>query len=82
MVLDALLVATDTADLDDELIVLSLAVELLSKRKSADAQLLLSVAQNRLAKLTASYPSRDETIVIGGHMDRQYKKLVPIIATH
>jgi len=82
MVLDALVANGDTADLDDELIVYSLAVEYLSKRKSADSQILLAVAQNRLATLRSAYPVRDESIVIGGSMDRVHRHLVPIIATH
>ncbi len=80
--LSTLTSVSDTADLDDQLIVNSLAVDILSKRKSADAQALLAVAQKRLLNLRASLQVREDDVIIGGRMDTQQRKLVPIIGVH
>lgn len=79
-VLGPLVAPTDTADLDDQFLVYSLAVELLLKKKSADAQSLLASAQQRFNALRAVYPSRTRQIVLGGQLkDRMWRRRVPIV---
>lgn len=63
--LGALASGSDTALIDDELLVLSVAVPLLAKRKSADAQVKSSEAGRRLLRLMANYPTRNSPIVFG-----------------
>lgn len=58
---------SDVADLDDALIVLFAAAEILAAQKSADAQLKLSAAQDRLKTLRANLKSGYEPIVYGGY---------------
>lgn len=71
---------TDTADLDDQFLVYSLAVDLLLKKKSADAQSLLAAAQQRFNALRAVYPSRTRQIILGGQLkDRMWRRRVPIV---
>jgi len=55
----------DTADLDDQLIILYSAAEILSRQKQADAQNKLAAAQAHYARLKARM-SKTETFVIGG----------------
>lgn len=55
-----------TADLDDLLIVLFTAAELLANQKQGDAQAKLSRAQARLAKLKATYQKPVQNFVLGG----------------
>lgn len=83
--LAALSADTDKAELDDQLIVLSLAVDLLSKRKSADAQARLSEAAMRLRVLRASYATRSREVVLGGGRmqdSRQQRRAIPIVTIH
>ncbi len=79
-VLSPLVADTDTADLDDQFLTLSLAVDLLLKKKSADAQAFLASAQQRLQAIRANYPCRDREVILGGRMkDRTWRRRVPII---
>lgn len=55
----------DTADLDDRLIVLFAASEILSRQKSADAKQKLQLAQQRLMTLRKNGISKRRTIQIG-----------------
>ena len=57
---------TDTADLDDLLIVLFTAAELLAGQKQSDAQAKLVRAQARLNTLKSAYPKANSTFVMGG----------------
>lgn len=78
--LSALVAPTDTADLDDQFLITSLAVDLLLKKKSADAQALLASAQQRFNALRACYPCRTRQIVLGGQLkDRMWRRRVPIV---
>lgn len=71
---------TDTAELDDEFLVYSVAVDILSRKKSADAQARLAQAQERIRSFRAVYPVRTKEIIVGGRMkDTKWKRLVPVI---
>lgn len=79
-VLNPLVAPTDTADLDDQFLTLSVAVDLLLRKKGADAQSKLSSAQQRLRSLRAIYPCRQREIILGGQIrDRSWRRRVPII---
>ena len=55
----------DTAELDDRLIVLFAAAEILSRQKSNDAKVKLSLAERRLMTLRRNSQSDSKTIQIG-----------------
>lgn len=55
----------DTADLDDRLIVLFAAAEILARQKSNDANIKLSQAEKRLATLRKNSQSGSKTIQVG-----------------
>lgn len=77
--LDVLSSNSDTADLDDQLIVLAVAAELLARSKQKDAQIKQSLFVERLARLRASYPCRPQGLVFGKSKDYEdRKRLVPI----
>lgn len=79
-VLPVLLQPTDVALLDDQLLVLSVAVDVLALRKQPLAQVRLSYAQERLRSLRAMYPSRSHSVILGGRMrDAVWKRRLPII---
>lgn len=63
---------SDTADLDDRLIVLFAAAEILARQKSNDAKMKLSQAERRLAQLRKNSQSGSKTVQVGlGNRDRQ-----------
>lgn len=76
--LNPLLAKTDTADLDDQLIVLFAASELLARQKSPDAQMKMGQAQSHYTKLKGRL-SKGEPIVFGGEDPDQYQPRGPII---
>lgn len=84
--LKALAVGADTADLDDMLLVLSVAGELLTRTKQADAQYKLAEAKNRFQWLKQNYPAQDKKRQMGGGGDAEFKRqrrnVGLIIATH
>lgn len=57
---------TDVADLDDRLIVLFAAAEILANQKSASAQIKLANAQARFSRLKSRVTGGAETITLGG----------------
>lgn len=57
---------SDVADLDDRLIVLFAAAELLARQKSADAQIKLAQAQQRYSRLKSRVTGGADTITLGG----------------
>lgn len=57
---------TKTLDLDDALVVLFCAAELLARRGQKDAQLKAQNAQARLAYLAGLYPTRTQVTTMGG----------------
>ena len=80
--LGGLINETDTADLDDQLIILYAAAEMLARQKQADSQNKLAQAQAHYARLKARL-SKTETFVIGGgEPEGLYRpKSPPLIAT-
>jgi len=64
--LNALTSDSDTADLDDDLIVLFAAAEMLANRKAEDAGAKLTAARDHFNMLTANYKGGYEPIVYGG----------------
>jgi len=82
--LDALASDSDTADLDDQLIVLAVAAELLARSKQKDAQLKQSLFTERLRAVRASYPCRPQglTFGLGGDDERSERKRLTSIAVH
>lgn len=83
-VLNPLVALTDTADLDDMLLVLYVAAELLQRRKSADAGTKLQAAQAQLVAVRSNYPRRYQTVNLGGCPEGEKLKIVPfrIVAVH
>lgn len=67
--LSSLIKDDDTADLDDQLIVLFAAAELLGRQKSQDAELKLSLAQAYLADLRANSQGSSEITTYGQGVD-------------
>lgn len=76
--LQPLIALTDTADLDDQMLVLFTAAEKLLWLKQANAQVKLQAAQARMTKVRSAYPRRTQTVIVGGGVDRGYNKIVPI----
>lgn len=81
-----LAVDADKADLDDTLLVLFCAAELLANLDQNNAQLVAGRAQERLRKVMGNYPSRKRTISFnggdGGSLKRKDIRAVPIVAVH
>lgn len=67
--LDSLTADSDTADLDDLLIVLAVASEELIRRKLQDGQVKQAMFTERLRAVRASYPGRPTTITFGQEDD-------------
>lgn len=82
--LNPLISDTDTADLDDILLTLFVAAEMLERRKQSDAQLKLSMANAQLTAVRSNYPRRTRKVKLNGWRDGDYNKVVPmtIIAVH
>src|SRR5437773_5298515 len=64
-VLAALVADTDKADLDDYMIVYFVAADYLALRGQENAPIVLKKANDRLMKLRASYPTDNNTIILG-----------------
>lgn len=72
---------TDVADLDDQLIVLYAAAEVLQRQKSADAQNKLAQAQTHYARLKARMAKSETFVISGGEPDSIYRPAgAPLIA--
>lgn len=80
-VLKDLLVDADTADLDDLLIVYSVAADILAHREHANAAMMQERATRRLIGLRAGYPTSDKPIIFGkpNPYDRKEIRRVPIV---
>lgn len=76
--LDALVVDTDTADLDDEMLVLFVAADILMRSKQSDAQACLQQASERLRAIRASYPTKPRGLTFGGADEYDKKRLISI----
>lgn len=64
-VITTMVSGSDTALLDDLLLVKSVCGDLLVKRESPDGQLKLIEAQKRFTQLQSAYPQRDTTFKVG-----------------
>lgn len=74
--------AADTADLDDQLIVLYTAAEVLTRQKQSDAQNKLAQAQAHYQRLKARMAKTDTFVIGGGEPEGMYRpKGPPLIAT-
>lgn len=75
---------TAQCDLDDMLVVLFTAAEQLSRQNQKDAQIKLAKAQQRLLKLRATYPVREQEYVLGrGEESRRDARIgVPLVVIH
>jgi hypothetical protein len=80
--LDTLVAPTDTADLDDQLIVLAVAAELLARAKQKDAELKQQLFAERLTRIRASYPTRSRKVIFGRCNDNEERKRLVPIAVH
>lgn len=79
--LSALAVDADTALLDEELLVLSVAVPLLASGKDAAVSLKIQKMQRRLQRLLASYPQREQKLILGQQhsQDREQRRDVKLV---
>lgn len=69
----------DVADLDDLLLVLMVAAEKLTRMKLPDAQLKTALAQERMQRVRAVYPTKQTSTVLGGNLlDKPRRRRVPI----
>ncbi len=69
---------TATLDLDDQLVVLFVAAEILGRKKKEDAKAKMALAEARLARLRATTPTDNKAIVLGSggeNPSRRYKKI-------
>tara|TARA_B100000953_G_scaffold300237_2_gene304152 strand:- start:1242 stop:1949 length:708 start_codon:yes stop_codon:yes gene_type:complete len=69
---------SDTADLDDQLLVLYASSELLTRQKSPDGQLKMAQAQQHYQRLKARL-SKTSPVVLGGGEDTEYKARGPLL---
>jgi len=73
---------SDLADLDDQLIVLYSAFEILARQKQADAQAKLAQAEGHYARLKARMAKTETFVIGGGEPEGMYRpKGPPLIAT-
>ena len=80
--LSALVSEGDTADLDDQLLVMFSAAELLARQKQADAQNKLAQAQAHYMRLKARNAKTETFVMSGGAPEGLYRpKGPPLIAT-
>jgi len=79
-VLDPLVSSTDTADLDDQLIVLSLSWKQLKKKKQDNWDAIKKMFDDRLASIRGNYPCDPIGLVFGRGEDERMnrKRVVPI----
>lgn len=66
-----------TLDLDSLLLVYYTAARFLARDKKDDSKIMLAMAEQRLNRIRAGYPSK--SIVLGGKVDQPVKKVVPIV---
>ena len=79
--LSPLIAEADTADLDDQLIVLYAAAEVLARQRQADAQNKLAQAQAHYSRLKARTAKTETFVIGGGEPEGMYRpKGPPLIA--
>lgn len=64
--LNPLVTGTDTADLDDQIIMLFVAADILSRSRQADAQACMQQATERLLRQRGAYDMRPKVLNFGG----------------
>lgn len=67
-----------TLDLDDLMVMLFTAGEILQNLGKANAQSVLQRAQARMGQIRASYPTNDDPCAFGQKYLRQYNKIIPV----
>ena len=67
-----------TCDLDDSLIILYTAAELLKEKNSAQWQTIATDASNRMAYIRASYPKFDKKAGFGQNRNKQWNQIIPV----
>lgn len=67
---------TATLDLDDEMVTLFAAAEILADKPAG--QILMKNAQNRMAYVRASYPKRTKIAGFGQHRNKQLQRNIPV----
>lgn len=72
----------DECDLDDLLLVLSVALPILAKRESPSATMVAKRLDERLKLLKATNPVRDEKLVLGKQRKRLRGTPIKIVAIH
>jgi hypothetical protein len=70
---------TDTADLDDMMLVLFVAGEKLLRSKQRDAELKMQEANRRMAWVKQNYPTRSKRRALGSSIDGDKPKLTGMI---
>jgi len=75
---------SDTADLDDLLLVYFVAAERLMLRDQKSAMYKLNQAKEHLVKLRAGYPTSEEPIVLGrkSTYERDLRRITPLVIVH
>lgn len=83
-VINTLASDTDTADLDDLLLVYFVAAERLMLRGQKNAQYKLAQAQQHLVKLRSSYPTNTEALVLGKKSSYEIdnRRITPLVVVH
>ncbi len=80
-VMGPLLVDADKAELDDLLLVYSVAADYLALRSQENAPLVLKKANDRLIKLRAGYPLNNHPVILGRRStyERDHFRLTPLV---
>lgn len=75
---------SDTADLDDLLLVYYVAAERLMLRDQRSAAFKLKQAEDHLTRLRAGYPTSEEPIVLGrkSTYERDNRRITPLVVVH
>ncbi len=68
-----LVLPTDTADLDDMLLVFSVAAKKLTRSKQSDAPMMVQEAARRLQWTKQQYPTTDKRRVLGGGVAEEFR---------
>lgn len=81
--LDVLVADSDTADLDDQLIISFVAADMLTRSKQPDAQLVAGQATERFRAIRGAYPNKTKKVSFcgggdGGSEREEKRRLIPI----
>lgn len=79
----ALSAGSDTCDLDDILLVKSVAARILARNEQPDAALVAAQAKQRLDQIRQAYPIRTRSLILGrAPRTRAQIRAVPIVLVH